>query len=80
MTAATLKRPKATGPDRTVLLVLFFIVTSAFLLLSHNGDMLQQLGALGNALRNPIVEALMVSLFQLWTRLKWLTNLLLLLL
>lgn len=78
MTAAILKRPKATGPDRTVLLVLFFIVTSAFLLLSHNGDMLQQLGALGNALRNPIVEALMVSLFlanilfaYLWRAAPW---------
>ncbi|GGN31408.1 ABC transporter permease subunit [Deinococcus daejeonensis] len=78
MTATLQQKPRASAPDRTILLVLFFIVTSAFLLVSHNGDLLGQMGPVGTALKNPIVEALMVSLFlanilfaYLWKAAPW---------
>lgn len=65
-------------PDRTFLLVLFFVVTSAILLVSHNAPVRDSLGSLGNLLKNPIVEALTVSLFlanvlfaHLWRAAPW---------
>lgn len=71
-------RRRNTQPDRTILLVLFFLITSAALLVSHNGELLGQLGALGTVLKNPIVEAFMVSLFlanvlfaYLWRAAPW---------
>ncbi|WP_102125465.1 branched-chain amino acid ABC transporter permease [Deinococcus planocerae] len=80
MTAAgpALSRRARPLPDRTVLLVLTFLATSALLLLSHNGPLLERLGALGAVLRNPIVEAVVVSLFlanvlfaYLWRAAPW---------
>ncbi|GGM05104.1 ABC transporter permease subunit [Deinococcus aerophilus] len=50
-------------PDRTVLLLLVFIITSGLLLVSHNRAVLGNMGSLGTLLLNPIVEALVVSLF-----------------
>ena len=82
-TSATSTGPAAllrlnTQPDRTILLVLFFLITSVALLVSHNGELLGQLGALGTVLKNPIVEAFMVSLFlanvlfaYLWRAAPW---------
>ncbi|MEF2277529.1 branched-chain amino acid ABC transporter permease [Deinococcus sp. YIM 134068] len=65
-------------PDRTFLLVLLFLLTSALLLVSHNPDGLERLGGLGDTLRNPIVEAVIVSLFlanvlfaYLWRAAPW---------
>ncbi|PNY82663.1 branched-chain amino acid ABC transporter permease [Deinococcus koreensis] len=65
-------------PDRTLLLVIFFVLTSAVLLISHNAPLLESLGPLGSFLRNPIVEALFVSLFlanvlfaHLWRAAPW---------
>ncbi|WP_019009445.1 branched-chain amino acid ABC transporter permease [Deinococcus aquatilis] len=64
------------APDRTILLILFFVVTSALLLSSHNQAVLN--GSLGGLLRNPIFEALVVSLFlanvlfaYLWRAAPW---------
>lgn len=64
------------APDRTILLVLFFVVTSVLLLSSHNQSVLN--GSLGTLLRNPIFEALVVSLFlanvlfaYLWRAAPW---------
>ncbi|MFB9994352.1 branched-chain amino acid ABC transporter permease [Deinococcus oregonensis] len=64
------------APDRTILLVLFFVVTSALLLASHNQNVLN--GSLGGVLRNPILEAVVVSLFlanvlfaYLWKAAPW---------
>lgn len=50
-------------PDRTVLLVLFFVVTSVLLLISHQPEVMRNLGPFGDVLRNKVVEALVVSLF-----------------
>ncbi|QFP76368.1 branched-chain amino acid ABC transporter permease [Deinococcus sp. AJ005] len=65
-------------PDRTVWLVLFFVVTSILLLVSHETDVMKNLGALGDVLRNKVVEALVVSLFlanvlfaYLWKAANW---------
>ncbi|MBZ9751595.1 branched-chain amino acid ABC transporter permease [Deinococcus sp. HMF7604] len=63
MTAAPRRPARASRAEQSVLLLLFFLVTSAGLLVSHNGDLLNQLGSVGAALKNPIVEALLVSLF-----------------
>ena len=80
MTAANPLAPRRTAPppDRTGLLVLIFLLTSALLLLSHNSDVLGGLGGLGAFLRNPIVEAIIVSLFlanvlfaYLWRAAPW---------
>ncbi|MFC3835107.1 MULTISPECIES: branched-chain amino acid ABC transporter permease [Deinococcus] len=81
MTAAVKTPPSmkpAPAPERTVMLVLIFLVTSALLLVSHNGPLLEGLGGLGTFLRNPIVEALLVSLFlanilfaHLWRAAPW---------
>lgn len=80
MTAANPGAPRRAlpVPDRTVLLVLIFLVTSALLLVSHNGNLLESLGGLGAVLRNPIVEAVVVSLFlanvlfaYLWRAAPW---------
>ncbi|UBV41712.1 branched-chain amino acid ABC transporter permease [Deinococcus taeanensis] len=78
MTVATARPARPAAPDRTILLLLFFVMTSAALLVSHNGELLEQLGGLGRTLRNPIVEALMVSLFlanilfaHLWRAAPW---------
>uniref|UniRef100_UPI002869D344 branched-chain amino acid ABC transporter permease n=1 Tax=Deinococcus sp. TaxID=47478 RepID=UPI002869D344 len=64
--------------ERTIMLVLIFVVTSALLLVSHNAPLLEGLGGLGKFLRNPIVEALLVSLFlanilfaHLWRAAPW---------
>ncbi|CAM3949286.1 branched-chain amino acid ABC transporter permease [Deinococcus frigens] len=65
-------------PDRTIWLVLFFIVTSVLLLISHETDIMRNLGPLGDVLRNKVVEALVVSLFlanvlfaYLWKAANW---------
>ncbi|MPY65684.1 branched-chain amino acid ABC transporter permease [Deinococcus sp. SDU3-2] len=80
MTAANPMAPRraAPAPDRTGLLLLIFVVTSALLLVSHNRDLLDTLGGLGAVLRNPIVEAIVVSLFlanvlfaYLWRAAPW---------
>ncbi|BDP41573.1 hypothetical protein DAETH_15420 [Deinococcus aetherius] len=80
MTAVNPGAPRRaqSAPDRTFLLVLIFLVTSALLLVSHNGDLLENLGGLGAVLRNPIVEAVIVSLFlanvlfaYLWRAAAW---------
>ncbi|MDB5044372.1 MAG: transporter permease [Deinococcus sp.] len=64
------------APDRTILLVLFFVITSVLLLASHNQNVLN--GSLGGVLRNPILEAVVVSLFlanvlfaYLWRAAPW---------
>ncbi|MBZ9712841.1 branched-chain amino acid ABC transporter permease [Deinococcus multiflagellatus] len=62
MTAAR-KPPRASQAEQSVLLLLFFLISSAVLLVSHNSDLLNQMGHLGTILKNPIVEAVMVSLF-----------------
>ncbi|WP_345451967.1 branched-chain amino acid ABC transporter permease [Deinococcus aluminii] len=74
----TLPRRAAPAPDRTWMLVLIFLVTSALLLVSHNNDLLGNLGGLGTVLHNPIVEAVVVSLFlanvlfaYLWRAAPW---------
>lgn len=71
-------RPPLIKPDRTILLVLFFIVTSVLLLVSHETDIMRNLGPLGDVLRNKVVEALVVSLFlanvlfaYLWKAANW---------
>ncbi|MFC4636899.1 branched-chain amino acid ABC transporter permease [Deinococcus hohokamensis] len=80
MTAASPLRPRVNpaAPDRTWLLILFFLVTSAVLLASHNAEMIERLGALGTVLKNPIFEAFVVSLFlanvlfaYLWRAAPW---------
>lgn len=80
MTAASPLTPRrvAPPPDRTGLLVLIFLLTSSLLLLSHNSDVLGGLGGVGAVLRNPIVEAIVVSLFlanvlfaYLWRAAPW---------
>ncbi|WP_034384348.1 branched-chain amino acid ABC transporter permease [Deinococcus sp. YIM 77859] len=80
MTAVSPAAPRRTrpAPDRTLLLVLTFLATSALLLVSHNGELLGRLGNLGGLLRNPIVEAVVVSLFlanvlfaYLWRAAPW---------
>jgi branched-chain amino acid transport system permease protein len=80
MTAVNPAAPRraAPAPDRTFLLILIFLVTSALLLVSHNGDLLANLGGVGMLLRNPIVEAVIVSLFlanvlfaYLWRSAPW---------
>ncbi|CAM3376247.1 branched-chain amino acid ABC transporter permease [Deinococcus saxicola] len=65
-------------PDRTIWLVLFFVVTSILLLVSHETDIMKNLGPLGDVLRNKVVEALVVSLFlanvlfaYLWKAANW---------
>ncbi|WP_221090649.1 branched-chain amino acid ABC transporter permease [Deinococcus aquaedulcis] len=62
MTAAR-KPARASQAEQSVLLLLFFLITSAALLVSHNSDLIQQMGQLGAVLKNPIVEAVLVSLF-----------------
>ncbi|UQN06644.1 branched-chain amino acid ABC transporter permease [Deinococcus sp. QL22] len=78
MTAVNPTAPKRAlpAPDRTFLLVLFFVVTSAVLLASHNQDVLNS--SAGGFLRNPILEAVVVSLFlanvlfaYLWRAAPW---------
>ncbi|MFD1730533.1 hypothetical protein ACFSC4_04670 [Deinococcus malanensis] len=71
-------RVNPAAPDRTILLVLLFLVTSAILLVAHNTDMLSQMGLLGVVLKNPIIEAFVVSLFlanvlfaYLWRAAPW---------
>lgn len=71
-------RPPTVQPDRTVWLMLFFIVSSILLLVSHEPEMLRNLGPLGDVLRNKVVEALVVSLFlanvlfaYLWKAANW---------
>lgn len=88
MTAPTTPAPSATKlrrqgqPDRTWLLLIFFILTSFVLLVSHNSDWQNQLRLTGTGLlgflQNKIVEALMVSLFlanilfaYLWRAAPW---------
>lgn len=73
--APQLEKPK---PDRTILLVLFFILTSAVLLGSHDSRIVEALGPLGSFLKNPIIEAFFVSLFlanilftYLWKAAPW---------
>lgn len=75
---STRPAPPAPAPERTIMLVLIFLVTSGILLVSHNGPLLDTLGPLGTFLKNPIVEALMVSLFlanvlfaHLWRAAPW---------
>ncbi|GAA5435454.1 branched-chain amino acid ABC transporter permease [Deinococcus aquaticus] len=65
-------------PDRTILLIAFFLITSAVLLVSHNGPLLEGLGSAGQFLKNPITEAFFVSLFlanilfaYLWKAAPW---------
>lgn len=75
----TMPRPKnGLRPDRTVALIVLFILTSAALLITHNAPVLEGLGGLGTVLKNPIVEALLVSLFlanilfaYLWRAAPW---------
>lgn len=80
MTAVNPAAPRRArpAPDRTFLLVLIFLVTSALLLVSHSGDLLGRLGAVAAPLRNPIIEAVIVSLFlanvlfaYLWRAAPW---------
>lgn len=80
MTAANPMAPRrvAPAPDRTFWLVLIFLLTSALLLLSHNTELLAGLGGVATLLRNPIVEAVVVSLFlanilfaYLWRAAPW---------
>ncbi|WP_104990637.1 branched-chain amino acid ABC transporter permease [Deinococcus sp. NW-56] len=78
MTAVHSVSPRRVTPDRTGLLLLIFLVTSALLLVSHNRDLLGTLGSLGTLLQNPIVEAIVVSLFlanvlfaYLWRAAPW---------
>jgi len=80
MTAANPAAPRRAlpAPDRTGLLLLIFLLTSALLLVSHNGDLLANLGGAATLLRNPIVEAVIVSLFlanilfaYLWRAAPW---------
>ncbi|WP_291428437.1 branched-chain amino acid ABC transporter permease [Deinococcus sp.] len=65
-------------PDRTILLIAFFLITSAVLLASHNRPFLESMGAAGQFLKNPITEAFFVSLFlanvlfaYLWKAAPW---------
>ena len=74
----TLPRSVGAAPDRTWLLLLFFIVTSSLLLVSHNSGLVDKLGGFGTLLKNPIVEAFVVSLFlanvlfaYLWRAAPW---------
>ena len=74
----TLPRGVGAAPDRTGLLLLFFIVTSSLLLVSHNSGLVDKLGGFGTLLKNPIVEAFVVSLFlanvlfaYLWRAAPW---------
>ena len=53
----TLPRGVGAAPDRTWMLLLFFIVTSSLLLVSHNSGLVDKLGGFGTLLKNPIVEA-----------------------
>ncbi|WP_019585589.1 branched-chain amino acid ABC transporter permease [Deinococcus apachensis] len=80
MTAANPSAPRRArpAPERTSLLLLIFLVTSGLLLLSHNGDLIGTLGGVGSLLQNPIVEAVVVSLFlanvlfaYLWRAAPW---------
>ncbi|MFK7601572.1 branched-chain amino acid ABC transporter permease [Deinococcus sp. SM5_A1] len=82
MTVASSAKPAVrrplVKPDRTVWLVLFFIVTSILLLIAHEPDIMKNLGPLGDVLRNKVVEALVVSLFlanvlfaYLWKAANW---------
>jgi branched-chain amino acid transport system permease protein len=82
MTVAPSARPAVrrpvVKPDRTILLMLFFIVTSVLLLTSHQPDIMRNLGPVGDVLRNKVVEALVVSLFlanvlfaYLWKAANW---------
>ncbi|KEF35288.1 ABC transporter permease [Deinococcus sp. RL] len=78
MTAVHPVSPRRVTPDRTGLLLLIFLLTSALLLLSHNREWLGTLGGVGALLRNPIVEAVVVSLFlanilfaYLWRAAPW---------
>lgn len=73
----TVRRP-VVKPDRTILLVLFFVVTSVLLIISHQPGMMKSLGPFGDVLRNKVVEALVVSLFlanvlfaYLWKAANW---------
>ncbi len=76
-TGSTVRRP-VVKPDRTIWLMVFFIVTSILLLVSHEPDVLKNLGPIGSFLRNKVVEALVVSLFlanvlfaYLWKAANW---------
>lgn len=82
MTVATPAKPAVrrpvVKPDRTILLVLFFVVTSVLLIISHQPGMMKSLGGFGDILRNKVVEALVVSLFlanvlfaYLWKAANW---------
>lgn len=80
MTALNPAAPRRTvpAPDRTWMLVLIFLVTSALLLVSHNNALVGSLGGVGKVLHNPIVEAIIVSLFlanvlftYLWRAAPW---------
>ncbi|AIZ44532.1 ABC transporter permease [Deinococcus radiopugnans] len=82
MTVATPAKPAVrrpvVKPDRTILLVLFFVVTSVLLIISHQPGMMKSLGPFGDVLRNKVVEALVVSLFlanvlfaYLWKAANW---------
>ncbi|MDV6373950.1 branched-chain amino acid ABC transporter permease [Deinococcus arenicola] len=84
MTVANANPPKPAvrrplvKPDRTALLVAFFVVTSVLLLISHAPDVMRNLGPFGDVLRNKVVEALIVSLFlanvlfaYLWKAANW---------
>ncbi|MFN4251532.1 branched-chain amino acid ABC transporter permease [Deinococcus sp.] len=70
--------PRTGQPDRTLLLMVFFVITSGILLASHNAPLMESMGSLGSFLKNPIVEALFVSLFlanvlfaYLWNAAPW---------
>lgn len=74
----TAPNPTAQTPDRTIWLLVIFVISTALLLATHNRDLLQSLGSFGQLLSNKIAEAIIVSFFlsnvlfaYLWRAAPW---------